>query len=278
MTRASGGAERQASDAEQYIRMTEVFGPSYAALYDLLYESKDYEAECDLVERVFRDYAAAMPQRVLDLGCGTGGHAIPLALRGYDVVGVDRSPDMLRAAEQKARSARGAPLLVRFVPGDIRSVDLDGPFDACLCMFAVLCYQLGNEDVERTLRTARFHLSGGGLFVFDVWYGPAVLAQRPAPRVLSLEQGRRQVVRLATPALDPRSHSCETEYTLLVIEGDRVVQRSKERHRVRYFFPLELEYFLARTGFRLRRLGAFPAFDQEPSEATWNVMAVAEAL
>lgn len=258
--------------------MTEVFGASYAALYDLLYESKDYEAECDLVERIFREYGSAMPRRVLDLGCGTGGHAIPLALRGYDVVGVDRSPDMLRAAEQKAQSVRGAPLMARFVPGDIRSVDLDSTFDACLCMFAVLCYQLTNEDVERTLRTARRHLRDGGLFVFDVWYGPAVLAQRPAPRVLSLEHGRRQVVRLATPSLDPRSHSCETEYTLLDIEGDHVVQRSRERHRVRYFFPMELEYFLMQTGFRLQRLGGFPAFDQEPSEATWNVLAVAEAL
>lgn len=259
------------------MQMTEVFGPSYAALYDLLYESKDYEAECDLIERLFREYGASTPRRILDLGCGTGGHAIPLALRGYDVVGVDRSPDMLRAAEQKAQRARGAPLLARFVQGDIRSVDLDGPFDACLCMFAVLCYQLANEDVERTLQTARRHLREGGLFVFDVWYGPAVLAQRPVPRVLSLERGRRRIIRVASPALDARTHTNETAYTLLVIEGDRVVQQSEERHRVRYFFPMELEYFLAQAGFRLRRLGAFPAVEQEPSEATWNVMAVAEA-
>lgn len=257
---------------------SDIFGPSYAALYDLLYEAKDYEGECDLVERVFREYATAVTRRVLDLGCGTGGHAIPLAWRGYEVVGVDRSPNMLRAAEAKLRDVRGAPVTARFVPGDIRSVELDERFDACLCMFAVLCYQLTNADVEQALRTARRHLRDGGLFAFDVWYGPAVLTERPATRALTIDRGRQHLIRLAVPALDPRMHTNETTYTLMVVEDDRVMHHVTERHRVRYFFPLELEYLLAQAGFRLRRLGVFPQIEEEPTEATWNVMAVAEAV
>ena len=88
---------------EACARMTDVFGQEYAAAYDLLYADKDYDAECDLLERIFRE--SGRPVRtVLDLGCGTGAHAVRLAQRGYEVVGVDLSEDMLRIARDRARS------------------------------------------------------------------------------------------------------------------------------------------------------------------------------
>ena len=106
-----------------------VFGRDYAAAYDDLYHDKDYPAECDLIERVFDTYAAGRVRRVLDLGCGTGGHAVVLAERQYEVVGVDRSPEMLDRARARASSAR-------FELGQIASVDLGETFDAALMMFA----------------------------------------------------------------------------------------------------------------------------------------------
>ena len=72
----------------------DVFGRDYAAAYDGLYQDKDYRAECELIERVFNLYGQGPVRRVLDLGCGTGGHAVVLAARGFDVLGVDRSPDI----------------------------------------------------------------------------------------------------------------------------------------------------------------------------------------
>ena len=116
---------------------------------------------------------------MLDLGCGTGGHAVPLAERGYDVVGVDRSPDMLQRAMQRGSSAR-------FQLGEIGSLDLGETFDAVLLMFAVLGYQVGNADVQAALATARRHLHTTGLLFADLWYGPAVLAERPAIKGLTL--------------------------------------------------------------------------------------------
>jgi len=79
----------------------EVFGQVYADQYDLLYSDKNYEAECDLIEEVFRRYAKSSVETILDLGCGTGGHAFPLARRGYRVTGVDRSAEMLAHAREK---------------------------------------------------------------------------------------------------------------------------------------------------------------------------------
>ncbi len=160
-----------------------VFDKSYAEQYDILYEDKDYAAECDLLERVFDKYDRRV-QSILDIGCGTGNHSIPLAQRGYQVTGVDLSESMLERARQKAGD--GNPV---FVQGDARKVNLHQTFDAVLMMFAVLGYQLSNDDVLAALRTVRQHLKPGGLFVFDVWYGPAVLSIRPGDRVKSSRQG-----------------------------------------------------------------------------------------
>ena len=117
--------------------MKQPFGLDYADCYDTLYIDKDYEAECDLIERVLRTYDGSKFGSILDLGCGTGNHALPLARRGFEVVGVDRSKFMLDQARSKA-AASGGPSPDRFHHSDVRSADLEQEFDAVLLMFAVL--------------------------------------------------------------------------------------------------------------------------------------------
>jgi ubiquinone/menaquinone biosynthesis C-methylase UbiE len=60
--------------------MSQSFGLIYSDAYDLIYRDKDYNAECDLIERIFQTYSNST-RSVLDLGCGTGNHAFPLAQR-----------------------------------------------------------------------------------------------------------------------------------------------------------------------------------------------------
>ena len=248
-----------------------VFGRDYAAAYDDLYQDKDYLAECDLIERVFKTYGQGSVRSLLDLGCGTGGHAVILAQRGYGVVGIDRSPAMLERARARGSSAR-------FELGEIATVDLGETFDAALMMFAVLGYQVGNADIQAALATVRRHLRAGGLFFCDFWYGPAVLAQRPSERVKVSESTRGQVIRVATGELDARHDLCTVGYHVWQIEAGRVQAEVREQHPMRYFFAPELELLLASAGFELTRLGAFPNLDDEPTETTWNVALVARAV
>jgi SAM-dependent methyltransferase len=253
--------------------MTTVFGEAYAAAYDALYHDKDYPAECDLIEAVFARHAERRVEHVLDLGCGTGGHAVLLAERGYEVVGVDRSAEMLRRARQ-----RGGP--ARFQVGDLTSLDLgpESTFDAVLIMFAVLGYLTENAELESGLRAARRHLDEGGLLFADVWYGPAVLAQRPSERVKVIDTDTSaQVIRAASGRLDPRRDVCSVDYHLWCLEDGKLTAEVRERHRMRYFFEPELQAFLSTGGFELLRIGGFPDLDEEPSERTWNVAFVARA-
>jgi SAM-dependent methyltransferase len=256
--------------------MTEVFSSPYADAYDLVYHDKDYAGECDLIERILHRYGDGHTSSLLDLGSGTGNHAFPLSSRGYDVVGVERSPAMLTRAAQRLETSRSNGHL-RFLSGDIRDVDVGRVFDGALMMFAVLGYQLENEDVLRALRTARRHVRTNGLLLFDVWYGPAVLHQRPSERFKVIPTPEGELLRFAAGELRPLQHACSVSFHLWRLSGDRVLGETEENHTMRYFFPLELSLFLESTGFRLLHLGAFPDLDQPPDETTWNVIAVARA-
>ena len=113
--------------------------------------------------------------------------------------------------------------------------------------------------MQAALASARRHLRPGGLFVCDVWYGPAVLAEGPSERVKVVEAGDQQVIRVATGSLDTREHTCTVSYHLWRLERDRLLGEVREQHRMRYFFPLELELFLSQARFELLRIGGFPA-------------------
>lgn len=253
--------------------MTSVFGQDYADAYDSLYGDKDYEQECDLVEQLMGQYSTKPIHSVLDLGCGTGSHAIPLAKRGHKVAGVDVAEAMLT----RARSKVGPGVDISFHLGDVRTVRLNQTFDAALMMFAVLGYQHENEDILAALKTARSHLHDDGVFVFDVWYGPAVLNLRPSDRVKVIPVGDGRLIRAASGELDVQRNLCKVSYHLWHLVGDRLVNETEETHLMRYFFAQDLQLFCALSGLKLVHLSAFPSLDQTPDEQSWNIFGVATA-
>lgn len=252
--------------------MTEIFGSTYSRAYDTIYQEKDYSAECDTIERIFKKYGNKSINKVLDLGCGTGNHAIPLAERGYEVTGVDISLGMLEAARKKIASRQ---LQISFTHGDIRQLELDDTFDATLMMFAVIGYQVENDEVIATLRTARRHMKSGGLLLMDFWYGPTVLAQRPGDTVKVIDNDKGKIIRVASGKLDLPRNVCNVKYQLWEIRDDRVFGETYEEHKMRYFFEKEMELFLDIAGFNLEFIGAFPDIGKEPGEEFWNVVVVA---
>ena len=250
----------------------------YTTYYDALYQDKDYEAECDFLEQIFACYAQAPIRTILDLGCGTGGHALPLAERGYTVTGVDRSETMLAEARCKAKAMAQRAGSYDFVQGDICSLDLDRTFDAVIAMFAVISYQTTNDDLVAAFRTAKRHVEPGGLFIFDAWFGPAVLTERPTDRFKIIEAGGERIIRFASPVLDISSHTVQVNYKVLRLRNTQLLDEVDESHLMRFLFPQEVSYYMENSGFRLLRLCPFTELERELTERDWNFNAIGMAV
>lgn len=256
-----------------------VFGQLYADLYDILYKDKDYKTECDLLEKIFYLYSSNSVNTILDLGCGTGKHAMIFAQRGYKVTGVDCSEDMLTKARQEVQALDNISYTIPvFYKGDLQTIDLCKQFDSVLMMFAVLGYQLTNEGIEAALRTVQRHLKPEGLFICDVWYGPAVLSIRPTDRIKIIPTERGKIIRTASGSLDTFWHLSTVHYHLWQLEDQRVISESEEIHRMRYFFPQELALFMSNVGLTLLHVCTFGNLDEAPSEHTWNILAIGKLI
>ena len=247
----------------------------YADFYDSLYEDKSYRQECNFVKHVFETYSEKKVNSILDLGCGTGSHALPFADMGYAVTGVDISENMLDIARKKASDQKKQ---IVFVQQDIKYLKLPQKFDAAVAMFAVMGYQTTNQSFEDTLTSVHRHLNTGGLFIFDVWFGPAVLTQKPTDRVKIIEQKDKKIIRYAHPVLNIINHTVEVNYTVLEIAGDRIVTETKESHLMRFFFYQELKYFLEKKGFEVLKICPFMDLDGEVDENVWNIIVIARTV
>ncbi len=223
--------------------MSQVFD-AYARYYDLLYRDKDYAAEVEYVASHIHEHAP-QAKRILELGCGTGAHAEHLARMGYTVHGVDLSEAMLARAEaRKAALPSEVAARLSFGLGDVRTVRRGETYEAVISLFHVMSYQTTNADVAAAFETAAAHLEPGGLFLFDFWYGAAVLTQKPEVRVKRLEGDEIKVTRIAEPVMHVNECIVDVNYTVFIeVKATRKVEQVRETHRMRYLFLPELLQF-----------------------------------
>ena len=226
--------------------MTGVFD-AYAAYYDLLYRDKDYAAETRYVNRLLQRYAPGARQ-LLELGCGTGGHAAELATHGYDVTGVDLSPAMVRLARAKC-SSLSDDNRPEFLVGDLKKIDLGRTFDAVVALFHVMSYQTSNEDLEAAFSSAARHLRPGGVLLFDFWHGPGVLNDPPVKRVRRMAGPGITVTREAQPVVYATEKIVDVKFNIKVAAPDGE-HRFEEIHRMRYLFAPEIDRLLGPAGLQ----------------------------
>ncbi len=218
---------------------------AYSALagaYDRLTEDVDYERRADYLERLFRE--SRIPVRtVLDLACGTGAITVLLARRGYEMIAVDGSADMLMVAREKAASLPGEPPL--FLCQDMPRLDLYGTVDAAVCCLDSLNYLIRPQDVRRTLERLRLFIAPGGVLVFDI-STPKKLEGLDGQVFLDEKEGIYCVWRAA---YQKRGRLCRYGLDLFLQQEDGRWERYFEEHTQRAYTPEELTRWLGEAGF-----------------------------
>ena len=136
----------------------------FARIYDWALDELPYERWLSYIEKIFKTYEVA-PKLVLDLGCGTGAMTGLMAQKGYDMIGVDLSEDMLAVAREKAKEMATD---IIYLNQDMTELDLYGTVDAVISCGDALNYVLDEEDLLEAFKKVNLFLDPGGLFVFDM--------------------------------------------------------------------------------------------------------------
>lgn len=134
-----------------------------AGSYDALTWDVDYSRWADYTVKHFSKLDRPV-KAVLDLACGTGSLTLELARRGYQMTGVDNSPEMLALAEEKCRDVGNAP---QFFCQSMEKLRLPNRVDACVCCLDSVNYVLQPKRLREAFCRVFNCLEPGGLFLFD---------------------------------------------------------------------------------------------------------------
>lgn len=236
---------------------------SYEALafrYDVLTADVDYDRWADYIEKQFR--RCPIPVRtVLDLACGTGTLTCLLAERGYEMIGVDQSPDMLAVAAEKGRKVQGIRPI--FLQQSMQRLDLYGTIDACVCCLDSVNYVLRPADLRRAFERVHLFLMPGGLFLFDI-NTPKKLKNLDGGTFLDETDDTYCVWRADW---SQRRKVCTYGFDLFLRTEDNCWRRETEVHEERAYEPEELETYLREAGFSVvRKYGELKLRSPGPEE------------
>lgn len=250
-----------------------------ARIYDKLNADISYKKWADFIESCFDRYLRSRPELVLDLACGTGSMTVEMASRGYDMIGIDGSEDMLSVAYERSE---GQGIL--YLCQDMRSFELYGTVGAVLCCLDSLNYLLCEKDLKKTFSLVHNYLDPDGLFLFDM-NTPYKFEKVYSDNAYILEdemvyegEGTPSAVFCGWQnQYDRESGICD--FYLSVFEEDENGRyiRSDEHQRERCYSLDSVKALLCETGFEF--MGAFADYDfSSPDQKCerWYIAAIAK--
>ena len=226
---------------------------SFARVYDTFMDNIPYDDWCTYLHGLLRQYGVA-DGLVLELGCGTGEMTERLAALGYDMIGVDNSPEMLEIAQEK-KDASGHDIL--YLLQDMREFELYGTVRAVVSVCDTINYVTDVEELVRVFSLVNNYLDPGGVFIFDLntvgkyrELGESVIAE-----------SRDECSFIWENWYDEKTCINEYDLTLFLQREDGLYEKYKETHYQRAYEIREIEDALARAGLKLEAV--FDAFTQD---------------
>ena len=248
----TGGAKCGSEFAAGY------YGEGFARVYDaLMHNDYSYTAYADYIETAFSRFGAPKDLLVADLGCGTGSMCVELAKRGYDMIGIDNSPQMLTEAREKT-NGRGAPDIL-FLEQEIYDFELYGTVGAFISTIDCINYITDKRRLNRLFKLVDNYLTAGGLFIFDIntEYKLAEVIGNGLFYEVSDE-----LCYLWQNSYSNGNKTSASDLTFFVRERSGLWQRFDETHRQRAYAYVDIETAIRNTHLKIIGNFKFLSFER----------------
>ncbi len=213
---------------------------NFAYLYDALTDDIDYLKWADFIEKIFKKHKSS-PKTILELGCGTGSFAVEMSKRGYEMICIDLSEDMLNCASQKARETNQDIL---FLNQDMTAFELYGTVDVVVCLLDSLNYITQDNKLIKTFKLVKNYLNPDGLFIFDVntpYKFEKILADN------LFYQVDDDITYIWNNSYNTKTRKAKFDLTFFVREGE-LYRRFDESHIERAYYNDEIVNLLGLSG------------------------------
>ncbi len=240
----------------------------FAKVYDLFMDDIPYEKWCDYVTGLLKEHGVEKGL-VLDLGCGTGKLTRMLAGRGYDMIGVDCSGEMLELAAQQNEDGR-----ILYLQQDMREFELYGTVRAIVSICDSMNYLMEYEELVQVLRLANNYLDPGGIFIFDMntpYKYREVLGEQ------TIAENREEGSFIWENYFDEEQGINEYDLTLFIREEDGRYQKYEETHFQRAYDQQTIKKAIEEAGLKLAAI--YEACEREaPKEDSERMYFVVEEV
>ena len=232
---------------------------SFAQVYDLFMDNVPYGEWADYVQSLLKEYGIK-DGIVLELGCGTGSITERLASKGYDMIGVDNSMDMLDIAMEK-RMESGQDIL--YLLQDMREFELYGTVRAVISICDSINYITEEEDLLEVFRLVNNYLDPGGMFIFDM---NTLYKYRELLGEKTIAENKEEGSFIWDNYFDEETGINEYDLAIFIPEGEDNLYRKYEETHYQKGYELEtVKALLEKAG--LKFVAAYDAFTRKPPKA-----------
>lgn len=239
-----------------------------APFYDAINADIDYKSWADFIEKASSRFGRARPELVLDLCCGTGRMTLELASRGYDMTGIDYSPEMLDVARGEGE---GSGFDILWLCQDMREFELYGTVDLAVCCLDSVNHLTKPLELKKCLSLVHNYLIPDGLFIFDI-NGKEKFEKIYGDNSYVMEEDG--AVCVWQNAYDEKSKLCDFYITLFKERADGAYERYDELQTERMYLISDIKRYLKGVG--LEFIGAYSDFDfTEATDADERIYVVA---
>lgn len=214
---------------------------SFAQVYDLFMDNVPYEEWCAFLSKLLAGQNIKEGP-VLDMGCGTGRMTRLMAARGYDMTGIDNSPEMLQTAVTQQEDEN-----ILYLLQDMQMLELDGCVRAIYSVCDCINYVLDEEDLFAVFQKVRTYLEPDGVFIFDVntsYKYTELLAMN------TFAESREEGSFIWENYYDEEERINEYDLTLFIPEENGLYRRYAETHYQRNYSIEEIQGLLERAGLQ----------------------------